>query len=307
MSREVARTESRSAADRALLGASAARAQIWRFARLNPAGAIGGIAMLCMAFLALAAPFVAPHDPNIFAAQRYLGMFSTATDGGLLLFGSDHLGRDEFSRILYGGRVSLTVGFLSPLIGVAVGTLIGITSAYFGGIVDLVLQRFVDTLLVLPGLVIVITIAVAFGFTMTVVIFALALFSAIGAVRVIRAHVLSLRQALFIEAQRSIGSSNIRIIVLHLVPNTMPVSVVLVAVGIAGAIVAEAQLSFLGIGITPPTPSWGNMLSGSQNRFDLGPHLAIVPGIAISITVLAMNLLGDAVRDAVDPRLRGRR
>jgi peptide/nickel transport system permease protein len=190
--------------------------------------------------------------------------------------------------------------------GVAVGTLIGIASGYFGGLFDLILQRFVDTLLVLPGLVIVITIAVAFGFTMTVVICALALFSAIGSIRIIRSHVLSLRQSLFIEAQRSIGSSSLRIVVLHLVPNTLPVSLVLVAVGIAGAIVAEAQLSFLGIGIKPPTPSWGNMLSGAQNRFDLGPHLAVIPGVMISITVLAMNLLGDAVRDMIDPRLRGR-
>ncbi|MCH8868924.1 MAG: ABC transporter permease [Chloroflexi bacterium] len=279
----------------------------WRFARLNPAGAIGAVVMMILAVMTVGAPLVASNDPNTFVATRYLGLFEFASDGGFLLLGSDHLGRDEFARILYGGRVSLLVGFSAPLIGVSIGTLMGIASAYFGGLFDLILQRFVDTLLVLPGLVIVITVAVAFGFTIKVVIFALALFSAIGSVRVIRAHVLSLRESLFIEAQRSIGSSSLRIIVLHLVPNTLPVSIVLVAVGIAGAIVAEAQLSFLGIGITPPTASWGNMLSGSQNRFDLGPHLAIIPGIMISITVLATNLLGDAVRDVIDPRLRGRR
>jgi peptide/nickel transport system permease protein len=276
------------------------------FVRLNPSGAIGGLVMLIFVGLALFAPLITPHDPAKFVATRYLGLSDFATDGSLLLFGSDELGRNEFSRILYGGRVSLLVGFLSPLMGVAVGTLIGIASAYFGGLVDLILQRFVDTLLVLPGLVIVITIAVAFGFTMPVVICALALFSAVGSIRIIRSHVLSLRQSLFIEAQRSIGSSSLRIVVLHLVPNTLPVSLVLVAVGIAGAIVAEAQLSFLGIGIKPPTPSWGNMLSGAQNRFDLGPHLAVIPGVMISITVLAMNLLGDAIRDMIDPRLRGR-
>lgn len=263
--------------------------------------------MMILAVMTIGAPLVASNDPNTFVGTRFLGLFEFASDGGFLLLGSDHLGRDEFARILYGGRVSLLVGFSAPLIGVSIGTLVGIASAYFGGLFDLILQRFVDTLLVLPGLVIVITVAVAFGFTMKVVIFALALFSAIGSVRVIRAHVLSLRESLFIEAQRSIGSSSLRIIVLHLVPNTLPVSIVLVAVGIAGAIVAEAQLSFLGIGITPPTASWGNMLSGSQNRFDLGPHLAIIPGIMISITVLATNLLGDAVRDVIDPRLRGRR
>lgn len=263
--------------------------------------------MIFLTAITLGAPLVVSNDPNSFVATRYLGFFDTANDGGFLLFGSDHLGRDEFARILYGGRVSLLVGFSAPLMGVAVGSLVGIASAYFGGLFDLILQRFVDTLLVLPGLVIIITVAVAFGFTMQVVIFALALFSAIGSVRVVRAHVLSLRESLFIEAQRSIGSSSFRIIVLHLVPNTLPVSIVLVAVGIAGAIVAEAQLSFLGIGITPPTPSWGNMLSGAQNRFDLGAHLAIVPGVMITITVLATNLLGDAVRDVIDPRLRGRR
>ena len=286
--------------------ASRAGTGVMSFARLNPSGAIGGLIMLVFLGLALFAPLVTPHDPAKFVATRFLGTFESAKDGSLLLFGSDELGRNEFSRILYGGRVSLLVGFLSPLMGVAVGTLIGITSAYFGGLVDLILQRFVDTLLVLPGLVIVITIAVAFGFTMTVVICALALFSAIGSIRIIRSHVLSLRQSLFIEAQRSIGSSSLRIVLLHLVPNTLPVSLVLVAVGIAGAIVAEAQLSFLGIGIKPPTASWGNMLSGAQNRFDLGPHLAIIPGVMISVTVLAMNLLGDAIRDMIDPRLRGR-
>ena len=286
--------------------ASKAGRGVLEFARLNPSGAIGGLVMLLFVGLAVFAPLVTPHDPAKFVATRFLGPFDSATDGSMLLLGSDELGRNEFSRILYGGRVSLLVGFLSPLMGVAVGTLIGITSAYFGGLVDLILQRFVDTLLVLPGLVIVITIAVAFGFTMTVVICALALFSAIGSIRIIRSHVLSLRESLFIEAQRSIGSSSLRIVVLHLVPNTLPVSLVLVAVGIAGAIVAEAQLSFLGIGIKPPTPSWGNMLSGAQNRFDLGPHLAVIPGVMISITVLAMNLLGDAIRDVIDPRLRGR-
>ena len=294
------------AAEQAQAIVSKAGRGVVSFARVNPSGAIGGLVMIVFVGLALFAPLVTPHDPAKFVATRFLGLFEFANDGGLLLLGSDELGRNEFSRILYGGRVSLLVGFLSPLMGVAVGTLIGIASGYFGGLFDLILQRFVDTLLVLPGLVIVITIAVAFGFTMTVVICALALFSAIGSIRIIRSHVLSLRQSLFIEAQRSIGSSSLRIVVLHLVPNTLPVSLVLVAVGIAGAIVAEAQLSFLGIGIKPPTPSWGNMLSGAQNRFDLGPHLAVIPGVMISITVLAMNLLGDAVRDMIDPRLRGR-
>ena len=283
-----------------------ARIGFWRFCRQNPAGAVGGAIILLMIAMSVLAPVISPFDSAKFVANRYEGLFGEAKGGEFLLFGSDHLGRDELSRLLYGGRVSLTVGFSAPLIGVAIGTLIGIVSAYYGKLFDILLQRLVDTMLVLPGLVIVIVVATAFGFTMTVVICALALFSAIGSIRVVRSHVLSLREAQFVEAQRAIGSSSLRIILVHLVPNTLPVSIVLVAVGIAGAIVAEAQLSFLGIGIKPPTPSWGNMLSGAQNRFDLGPHLAIMPGIMISIAVLAMNLFGDAVRDALDPRLRGR-
>ncbi len=283
-----------------------ARIGLWRFCHQNPAGAVGGAIMLLMVALAALAPVIAPFDAAKFVASRYEGLFGEAKGGEFLLFGSDHLGRDELSRLLYGGRVSLMVGFSAPLIGVATGTLIGIVSAYYGKIFDILLQRLVDTMLVLPGLVIVIVVATAFGFTMTVVICALALFSAIGSIRVVRSHVLSLREAQFVEAQRAIGSSSLRIILVHLVPNTLPVSIVLVAVGISGAIVAEAQLSFLGIGIKPPTPSWGNMLSGAQAVFDLGPHLAIMPGIMISIAVLAMNLFGDAVRDALDPRLRGR-
>ena len=244
-------------------------AKLWRFSRLNPAGAIGAAIVIAIVLLAILAPFVSPFDPTTFVADRYQSPFESAKNGGFLLFGSDHLGRDEFSRLLYGARVSLVVGFSAPRIGVTVGTLIGIVSAYYGKLVDLILQRFVDTLIVLPGLVIAITVTVAFGFTMSVVIFALALFSGISSIRIVRSHVLSLRESEYIEAQRAIGSSSLRIIMLHLVPNTMPVSVVLVAVGIAGAIVAEAQLSFLGIGINPPTPSWGNMLSGAQNQFDL--------------------------------------
>lgn len=282
------------------------RVGFWRFCRQNPAGAVGGAIMLLMVALAALAPIIAPFDAAKFVADRYEGLFGAGKGGEFLLFGSDHLGRDELTRLMYGGRVSLMVGFSAPLMGVAIGTLIGIVSAYYGSVIDILLQRLVDTMLVLPGLVIVIVVATAFGFTMTVVICALALFSAIGSIRVVRSHVLSLREAQFVEAQRAIGSSSLRIIMLHLVPNTLPVSIVLVAVGIAGAIVAEAQLSFLGIGIKPPTPSWGNMLSGAQTRFDLGPHLAIMPGIMISIAVLAMNLFGDAIRDALDPRLRGR-
>ena len=277
-----------------------------RLIRQNPAGTVGAFVVLIILIGAIFAPFITPFDYETFASSRYTKPMGNAMDGSLMLLGSDNLGRDQFTRLLYGARISLLVGFVSPIIGVAIGSLLGIVSAYYGKWTDLLLQRLTDTLLILPGLVILMTVTASFGFTITVVLLALALFSMIGTIRVVRSHVLGLRGAQFIDAQRAIGSSDLRVIFIHLLPNTLPVAVVLVAVGIAGAIVAEAQLSFLGLGIAPPVPTWGNMLNGAQSRFDLGPHLAIWPGIFISVTVLGLNLVGDAVRDIMDPRLRGR-
>ena len=277
-----------------------------RLIRQNPAGAIGAVVVLVILLGAIFAPFITPFDYESFASSRYTKPMGNAMDGSLMLLGSDNLGRDQFTRLLYGGRISLLVGFVSPIVGVAIGSFLGIVSAYYGKWTDLLLQRVTDTLLILPGLVILMTVTASFGFTITVVLLALALFSMISTIRVVRSHVLGLRGAQFIDAQRAIGSSDMRIIFIHLLPNTLPVAVVLVAVGIAGAIVAEAQLSFLGLGIAPPVPTWGNMLNGAQSRFDLGPHLAIWPGVFISVTVLALNLVGDAIRDIMDPRLRGR-
>ena len=277
-----------------------------RLIRQNPAGAIGAVVVLLILLGAIFAPFITPFDYESFASNRYTKPMGNAMDGSLMLLGSDNLGRDQFTRLLYGGRISLLVGFVSPIIGVAIGSFLGIVSAYYGKWTDLLLQRVTDTLLILPGLVILMTVTASFGFTITVVLLALALFSMISTIRVVRSHVLGLRGAQFIDAQRAIGSSDLRVIFIHLLPNTLPVAVVLVAVGIAGAIVAEAQLSFLGLGIAPPVPTWGNMLNGAQSRFDLGPHLAIWPGVFISVTVLGLNLVGDAIRDIMDPRLRCR-
>ena len=277
-----------------------------RLIRQNPAGAVGAFVVLAVLIGAIFAPFITPFEYDSFASSRYTKPMGNSMDGSLMVLGSDNLGRDQFTRLLYGGRISLLVGFVSPIVGVAIGTLLGIVSAYYGKWTDLLLQRITDTLLILPGLIILMTVTASFGFTITVVLLALALFSMIGSIRVVRSHVLGLRGAQFIDAQRAIGSSDLRVIFIHLLPNTLPVTVVLIAVGIAGAIVAEAQLSFLGLGIAPPVPTWGNMLNGAQARFDLGPHLAIWPGIFISVTVLGLNLVGDAVRDIMDPRLRGR-
>lgn len=275
------------------------------FSRSHPTGAAGGAILGVIIFMVLLANVLSPFRYDRTVARQLLPPFADATlQEGKLWFGSDELGRDVVSRLLHGGRVSIFVGIMAPLIGVAIGTVLGIASAYFGRWFDLLVQRIVDTVLILPGIVVAMTITVAFGFTVPVVIIALAVSYSASSVRVVRSRALTLSSMQYVEAARAVGSSNTRIIFRHLVPNSLPVSMVLIAVSVGAAITAEAALSFLGIGIQPPIPSWGNMLTRAQLNFDLAPHIAIAPGVAISVVVLAVNLFGDSLRDVLDPRLR---
>lgn len=290
-------------------GAAARLARIGKalgaFGRSHPTGAAGGAILCVIIVMVLLANVISPFRYDRTVARQLLPPFADATlQEGKLWFGSDELGRDVVSRLLHGGRVSIFVGIMSPLIGVAIGTVLGIASAYFGRWFDLLVQRIVDTVLILPGIVVAMTITVAFGFTVPVVIMALAVSYSASSVRVVRSRALTLSSMQYVEAARAIGSSNTRIIFRHLVPNSLPVSMVLIAVSVGAAITAEAALSFLGIGIQPPIPSWGNMLTRAQLNFDLAPHIAIAPGVAISVVVLAVNLFGDSLRDVLDPRLR---
>ena len=275
------------------------------FSRAHPTGAAGGAILGVIIVMVLLANVLSPFRYDRTVARQLLPPFADATlQEGKLWFGSDELGRDVVSRLLHGGRVSIFVGIMAPLIGVAIGTVLGIASAYFGRWFDLLVQRIVDTVLILPGIVVAMTITVAFGFTVPVVIIALAVSYSASSVRVVRSRALTLSSMQYVEAARAVGSSNTRIIFRHLVPNSLPVSMVLIAVSVGAAITAEAALSFLGIGIQPPIPSWGNMLTRAQLNFDLAPHIAIAPGVAISVVVLAVNLFGDSLRDVLDPRLR---
>ena len=275
------------------------------FSRSHPTGAAGGAILGVIIVMVLLANILSPFRYDRTVARQLLPPFADATlQEGKLWFGSDELGRDVVSRLLHGGRVSIFVGIMAPLIGVAIGTVLGIASAYFGRWFDLLVQRIVDTVLILPGIVVAMTITVAFGFTVPVVIIALAVSYSASSVRVVRSRALTLSSMQYVEAARAVGSSNTRIIFRHLVPNSLPVSMVLIAVSVGAAITAEAALSFLGIGIQPPIPSWGNMLTRAQLNFDLAPHIAIAPGVAISVVVLAVNLFGDSLRDVLDPRLR---
>ena len=293
--------------DRGSIGSRAARTKsaLLEFGRSHPTGAAGGIVLCLIILLVALAPVISPFRFDRTVARQLLPPMSEATlEDGMLWIGSDELGRDVVSRLLYGGRVSMFVGIMSPLIGVAFGTVLGIASAYFGKVFDLLVQRLVDTVLILPGIVVAMTITVAFGFTVPVVIAALAVSYSASSVRVVRSRALTLSGMQYVEAARAIGSSDTRIIFRHLVPNSLPVSMVLIAVSVGAAITAEAALSFLGIGIQPPIPSWGNMLTRAQLSFDLAPHIAIAPGMAITLVVLAINLFGDSLRDVLDPRLR---
>ncbi len=282
-------------------------AGLLHFARRHPTGAIGAFVLVVVAFLVVFASFISPFRYDRTVSAMVQAPMSETRDGRTLLLGSDELGRDIVTRLLHGGRTSLMVGLSAPLIGVTLGTLLGIASAHYGKLFDLLAQRLVDTLLVLPGLVLAMAITVAFGFTTLVVIIALSVNVVAGTSRTVRSHALTLTQMQYVDAARATGVSNWGIIFRHLLPNSMAVSIVLFTVSMGSAITAEAALSFLGLGIQPPTPSWGNMLSNAQTFFDLGPHIAIAPGATITVSVLAINLFGDSLRDVLDPRLRGRR
>ncbi|MDP3062211.1 MAG: ABC transporter permease [Chloroflexota bacterium] len=280
---------------------------VLRFARANPAGAIGAVIVLAFLLAAVLADVVTPFTLDKVVARRLEGPLSTTFAGQRLWIGSDELGRDLLTRLLHGGRTSLLVGLAAPALGVTIALLLGVSSAYFGGLVDLLVQRLVDVLLTVPSLVLVMAVILSFGFSMETVIVAIALSHIGGPARVVRSQALSLREMQFVEAAKAIGASHWRIISRYLVPNTFAPVIVLIATGIGSAITTEATLSFLGLGIQPPQPSWGNMLSNAQRYFRMGPHIVLAPGLAIGLVVLAVNLFGDSLRDALDPRLRGRR
>ena len=222
--------------------------------------------------------------------------------------GTDPLGRDVLSRIVYGARVSLVVGLASVLIGTLLGTVLGLVSGYWEGKLDQVIQRGVDTTMAIPGIVLALAVMSVLGQSLTNIILVIALVIAPGASRVVRGTVLAVKQHTFIDAAQALGASPGRIMARHVLPNVFAPILVIATVWLGNAIVIEAALSFLGLGTPPPTPTWGAMLSGEGRRnLETAPYLAIFPGVAISIVVLAFNMLGDALRDVLDPRLRGGR
>ena len=274
---------------------------IVRFCRKKPLGAAGGALMLLMVVTAIFADQLATHDPIGTDAAATL-----ARPGSDHWLGTDHLGRDIYSRIVHGTRISLIVGLLSTVLGSVFGGIIGLVSAYFGGKTDLITQRVLDILQGLPLLVLALVMSAALGPSVENVVIAISIPILPRAARVIRSSVLSIREMQYIEAARALGLRHLRIAFRHVLPNTIGPFIVLTTAQLGSAILVEATLSFLGLGVPEPYPSWGRMLSVSAAEYaQKAPHLVLFPGIAISLAVFGSNLLGDALRDTLDPRLRG--
>ena len=274
---------------------------LFRFCREKPLGALAGVLLLVMVLAASFAETLATHDPIRTDAEHTLVRPTRAH-----LFGTDNLGRDIYSRIIYGARVSLAVGIASTLLGAVFGGIIGVISGYFGGWLDLLTQRMMDILQGLPLLILALVMAAALGPSIENVIVAISVPIIPRAQRVIRSSVLAIRQFAYIEAARALGVGHLGIAFHHVLPNTIGPFIVLTTAQFGSAILVEAALSFLGLGVPEPYPSWGRMLSVSAAEFaQKAPWLVLFPGSAISLVVFASNLLGDAVRDKLDPRLRG--
>lgn len=252
-----------------------------------------------MSLLALLAPWIAPFDPTMLNLDAILQPPSWAHP-----LGTDALGRDVLSRLLYGARVSLWVGFVSVGIAVAIGLALGLTAGYFSGIVDELVMRLVDIMLCFPSFFLILAVIAFLEPSLGNIMAVIGLTSWMGVARLVRAETLSLRQRDFVAAARLAGASDLRIISWHILPNAIAPVLVSATLGIAGAILTESALSFLGLGVQPPDPSWGNMLLEGKDVLEIAPWMSIFPGLAILITVLGYNLLGESLRDLFDPRLK---
>ena len=265
----------------------------------NRVAQISGAVILIFVLLAVLAPWVAPYDPlDTAPIDTLLPPSSTHW------MGTDLVGRDVLSRVIHGGRISLTVGFVSVSISAIIGVLLGLTAGFFGGRVDNFIMRCIDVLMAFPGLLLAMAIVALLGTGMGNVMIAVGIGGISSYARLVRGCVLSLREEVYVEAARSVGASNARILFRHILPNALPPVLVLISMSYGWSLLSASGLSFLGLGAQPPAPEWGAMLSDGRALLWDAPWTAVFPGLAIMLVVLAANLLGDALRDALDPRLR---
>ncbi len=271
------------------------------FFRTKRLGAVGAIMALFVVIVAIFAPVIQTYPVNLTDHTKLYA--SPSRD---MLLGADNLGRDMFSRVVAGSRISIRVGLLSALIGCTLGLVIGVSSAYAGGIYDLVLQRVIDAMIAFPGLVLALALMAALGSSINNVIIALSISFLPTTARVVRSQAMAIKEMDYVLAAHAVGASSLRIIFRHMVPNVFAIFIVTFTFLMGTAIIAEASLSFLGLGVGPDVPSWGGMLRGTtKNYVGIGPWLPVVPGLAIFTVVFSWNVLGDSLRDVFDPRLRG--
>jgi peptide/nickel transport system permease protein len=274
---------------------------LWVFARRKPIGAASGLVVVAMLVMTIFAEQIAPYgyDETVRGARM-------KPPSAAHWLGTDNLSRDLWSRIVYGARVAITGGFATIALGTLAAAALGVSSGYFGGKYDLVVQRIVDAWMSFPYLVIILSVMAVLGPGLLNVVLSLSIIVAATGSRVIRGATIAIAQNAYVEAARAMGCGHARIVLRHILPNVLATIIILSTIGLGGIILAESALSFLGFGVPPPYPSWGSMLSGSGRTYMYrAPWMAVWPGVAISLAVFAFNMLGDALRDVLDPRLRG--
>ncbi|MCK9229667.1 MAG: ABC transporter permease [Syntrophales bacterium] len=270
----------------------------YRFLR-NRLALAGGIVVILLFALSLFAPVIAPYDPGEINIDGVLEPPSREH-----LLGTDQLGRDVLSRMIWGSRISLKVGFVATGIAMLIGTVLGAVAGYYGRWIDSLIMRFVDVMLCFPAFFLILAVIALLEPSIWNIMVVIGLTSWMGITRLVRADFISLKERDFVQAARVIGATDVKIIFRHILPNAMASVLVAATLGVAGAILTESALSFLGIGVQPPTPSWGNILTAGKDNIDIAWWLSLYPGLAILITVLGYNLLGEGIRDSLDPRLR---
>jgi peptide/nickel transport system permease protein len=271
----------------------------WRAFKKNRLAIVGGIVVLCLVLLAILAPALAPWDPHRPDVKKILEPPSSSH-----LLGTDQLGRDVFSRMLYGSRVSLAVGFVSVGIATLIGVMLGSAAGYHGGPIDALIMRLVDLMLVFPRFFLLLAVLAFLKPSIWTIMMVIGLTGWMGVTRLVRAEFLSLKEREFVVWSQAIGASGFRIVWRHILPNAMAPVLVAMTLGIPAAILTESGLSFLGLGVQPPFATWGNILNEGKDTIEIAWWLSFYPGVAILVTVLSYNLLGEGIRDALDPRLR---
>jgi peptide/nickel transport system permease protein len=274
------------------------RREFWARLRRNRMAMAGLILVLGLFLVSILAPWIAPYDPYAIDLKQVLMPPSPQH-----FLGTDTLGRDVLSRIIYGSRVSLKVGFVAVGLATIIGLLLGAVAGYYGGLVDQTIMRLVDLMLCIPVLFLILAVIAGLGPSIWNIMVVIGLTGWMGVARLVRAEFLSLREREFVAASRALGASDARLIFRHLLPNALAPVMVSATLGVAGAILMESALSFLGLGVQPPTPSWGNIITAGQANIEIAWWLSLFPGLAILVTVMSYNLLGEGIREAIDPRL----